>query len=144
MLFQSTKYFWRFRKQRFVYGTILDSIAKVAGIIKFDLHAEPDDSKTKLEVGANVQGLFDLGPGRFGSEAVFVPRIPGITSEEDDGYLVFFVHDENTGYCFPLPYFLPDHLTSYSFLLMDHFIVLFSYPYYNCHITCLLDIVNMR
>ena len=89
------------RKQRYVYGTILDNIAKVKGIIKFDLHAEPDADKTKLEVGGNVQGIYDLGPGRFGSEAVYVPRVPGITSEEDDGYLIFFVHDESTGYCFP-------------------------------------------
>ncbi|XP_020965523.1 carotenoid 9,10(9',10')-cleavage dioxygenase 1 isoform X3 [Arachis ipaensis] len=88
------------RKQRYVYGTTLDSIAKVTGIIKFDLHAEPDSGKTKLEVGGNVQGLYDLGPGRFGSEAVFVPRIPGTTSEEDDGYLICFVHDENTGKSF--------------------------------------------
>lgn len=88
------------RRQRYVYGTILGSIAKVKGIVKFDLHAEPDSSKTKLEVGANVQGIFDLGPGRFGSEAVFVPREQGTTSEEDDGYLIFFVHDENTGKSF--------------------------------------------
>lgn len=86
------------RKQRYVYGTTLDSIAKVTGIVKFDLHAEPEEVKKKIEVGGNVKGVFDLGPGRFGSEAVFVPREPGITSEEDDGYLIFFVHDENTGY----------------------------------------------
>ncbi|PSS24461.1 Carotenoid 9,10(9',10')-cleavage dioxygenase [Actinidia chinensis var. chinensis] len=85
------------RKQRFVYGTILDSIAKVTGIIKFDLNAEPESGKKRLEVGGNVQGIFDLGPGRFGSEAVFVPHEPGITSEEDDGYLIFFVHDEANG-----------------------------------------------
>ncbi|KAJ6834458.1 carotenoid 9,10(9',10')-cleavage dioxygenase [Iris pallida] len=85
------------RKQRYVYGTILDSIVKIKGIIKFDLHAEPEVGKKNLEVGGNVQGIFDLGPGRYGSEAVFVPRQPGITSEEDDGYLIFFVHDENTG-----------------------------------------------
>ncbi|CAB4268102.1 unnamed protein product [Prunus armeniaca] len=53
--------------------------------------------KNKIEVGGNVQGLYDLGPGRFGSEAIFVPRVPGVTSEEDDGYLIFFVHDEKTG-----------------------------------------------
>ncbi|CAA3012611.1 carotenoid cleavage dioxygenase 1 [Olea europaea subsp. europaea] len=85
------------RKQQYVYGTTLDKIAKVTGIIKFDLHAEPETGKEKLEVGGNVKGIFDLGPGRFGSEAVFVPRHPGNTSEEDDGYLIFFVHDENTG-----------------------------------------------
>lgn len=85
------------RKQRYVYGTTLNSIAKVTGIVKFDLHAEPETGKSQLEVGGNVQGIFDLGPGRFGSEAVFVPRLPGTECEEDDGYLIFFVHDENTG-----------------------------------------------
>ncbi|CAI0404655.1 unnamed protein product [Linum tenue] len=85
------------RKQRFVYGTTLDSIAKVTGIIKVDLLNEPQPEKTKLEVGGNIVGIFDLGPGRFGSEAVFVPREPGITCEEDDGYLIFFSHDETTG-----------------------------------------------
>ncbi|KAM6570637.1 hypothetical protein CsatB_018622 [Cannabis sativa] len=84
------------RKQRYVYGTRLDSIAKVTGIVKFDLHAEPESGKKCLEVGGNVQGLYDLGPGRFGSEAIFVPKVPGVESEEDDGYLIFFVHDENT------------------------------------------------
>ncbi|XWS77410.1 hypothetical protein CRYUN_Cryun01aG0259100 [Craigia yunnanensis] len=67
------------------------------GIVKFDLHAEPEAGKLNIEVGGNVQGLFDFGPGRFGSEAIFVPHEPGTTSEEDDGYLIFFVHDENTG-----------------------------------------------
>ncbi|XP_024025901.1 carotenoid 9,10(9',10')-cleavage dioxygenase 1 [Morus notabilis] len=85
------------RKQRYVYGTTLDSIAKVTGIVKFDLHGKPESGKTRIEVGGNVQGLYELGPGRFGSEAIFVPKVPGITSEEDDGYLIFFVHDENTG-----------------------------------------------
>ncbi|XP_062115359.1 carotenoid 9,10(9',10')-cleavage dioxygenase 1-like [Humulus lupulus] len=85
------------RKQRYVYGTRMDSIAKISGIVKFDLHAEPESGKTCLEVGGNVQGLYDLGPGRFGSEAIFVPKVPGVNSEEDDGYLIFFVHDENSG-----------------------------------------------
>ncbi|KAM1263629.1 hypothetical protein ACFX2G_029227 [Malus domestica] len=85
------------RKQRYVYGTLLDSIFKVTGVAKFDLHAEREVGKTQIEVGGNVQGLYDLGPGRFGSEAIFVPRTPGVTSEEDDGYLMLFVHDENTG-----------------------------------------------
>jgi hypothetical protein len=89
------------RKQRYVYCTILDSIAKVTGIIKFDLHAEPQSGKKELEVGGNVEGIYELGPGRFGSEAVFVPKQPGLSGEEDDGYLIFFVHDENTGYSSP-------------------------------------------
>lgn len=75
----------------------MDGIAKVTGIVKFDLQMNPEMGKRKLEVGGNVQGIFDLGVGRFGSEAVFVPHEPGVTSEEDDGYLIHFVHDENTG-----------------------------------------------
>ncbi|KAG6382793.1 hypothetical protein SASPL_157498 [Salvia splendens] len=67
------------RKQRYVYGTILDHYPKVTGIIKFDLQAEPHTEKEKLEVGGNVSGIFDLGPGRFGSEAIFVPRNPDNT-----------------------------------------------------------------
>ncbi|EXB32779.1 hypothetical protein L484_012509 [Morus notabilis] len=85
------------RKQRYVYGTKLGSIGKITGIVKFDLHSEPDSDKTCLEVGGTVQGLYDLGPNRCGSEAVFVPKVPGVTSEEDDGYLIFFVHDEKSG-----------------------------------------------
>ena len=36
-----------------------------------------------------------LGPGRYGSEAPFAPRIGG--TAEDDGYLLSFVTDETTG-----------------------------------------------
>ncbi|PKI33427.1 hypothetical protein CRG98_046190 [Punica granatum] len=85
------------RKQRYVYGALIESMAKVAGIVKFDLQAEPVEGKEKIELGGNVKGIFRLGAGRFGSEAVFVPREPGIAIEEDDGYLILFVHDEKTG-----------------------------------------------
>ncbi|XP_039685161.1 carotenoid 9,10(9',10')-cleavage dioxygenase 1 isoform X2 [Medicago truncatula] len=81
------------RKQKYVYGTILDSIT--TGIVKFDLSAKPDFGKTKLEVGGNVHGIYDLGRGTFCSDPIYVPRVPGTDSEEDDGYLIFFVHDEN-------------------------------------------------
>ncbi|XP_031375049.1 carotenoid 9,10(9',10')-cleavage dioxygenase 1-like [Punica granatum] len=85
------------RKQRYVYGTVIDSIAKITRIVKFDLHAEPVEGKDKIEVGGNVKGIFKLGEGRFSSEAVFVPQEDGIALVEDDGYLLFFVHDEKTG-----------------------------------------------
>ncbi|CAN0864678.1 Carotenoid 9,10(9',10')-cleavage dioxygenase 1 [Linum grandiflorum] len=92
------------RKQRYVYGTVLASnnIATVTGIVKVDLHAEPQQpEKTKLEVGGNIRGIFEFGSGRSGSEAVFVPKKPPGDAEddeeEDDGYLICFVHDDNTG-----------------------------------------------
>jgi len=62
------------------------------------LSAKPDFGKTKLEVGGNVHGLYDLGQGTFCSDPIYVPRVPGTDSEEDDGYLIFFLHDENTRY----------------------------------------------
>lgn len=85
------------RKQRFVYGTRLDSLAKVEGIVKFDLQLEPEVGKEQIEVGGNVEGIFQFGHGRYGSEAIFVPRESDVELEEDDGYLICFVHDENTG-----------------------------------------------
>lgn len=86
--------FYTGRKQRYVYCSVGNT--KIKGIIKFDLHKVCDAGKEKLEVGGNIQGIFEFGPGRYGSEAIFVPCQPGITCEEDDGYLVLFVHDENT------------------------------------------------
>ncbi|PHT78756.1 hypothetical protein T459_16808 [Capsicum annuum] len=76
---------------------ITPDLSKVIGIIKFDLHAEPETRKSQFEVGENIQEIFDLRPDRFGSEAVFILSHPGTECEEDDGYLIFFVHDENTG-----------------------------------------------
>ena len=49
--------------------------------------------KNDLKTGKSTR--YELGQGRYGSEAPFAPRI-GAT-EEDDGYLVSFVTDENTG-----------------------------------------------
>ncbi|PHU10751.1 Carotenoid 9,10(9',10')-cleavage dioxygenase 1 [Capsicum chinense] len=61
------------------------------------IQAEPETEKSQLEVGGNIHGIFDLGPGSFSLEAVFVSSQPGTKCEEDDGYLIFFVDDENTG-----------------------------------------------
>jgi len=66
-------------------------VLNATGIIKFDLNAEP-------EVGGNIHGLYDLGQRTFCSDPIYIPRVPETDSEEDDGYLIFFVHDENTRY----------------------------------------------
>ncbi|XP_022018126.2 carotenoid 9,10(9',10')-cleavage dioxygenase 1 [Helianthus annuus] len=93
--FPKVNQFYTGRKQRYVYATKLDNIGKVTAIVKFDLHAEPETGKTKIETGGNIQGIYELGLGIFGSEAIFVPNQPGRDSEEDDGYLIFFTHDES-------------------------------------------------
>ncbi|KAI3934980.1 hypothetical protein MKW98_009899 [Papaver atlanticum] len=66
-------------------------------IIKLDLHADPLLGKQNFEVGGNIKGIFNLEPGKFCGDTIFFSREPGMTSEEDDGYLIFFVYDENTG-----------------------------------------------
>ena len=86
------------RKQRYVYGTTLDLVGKVKGLVKFDLQEELKARKFQIKVGGNMLGVFDFGPGKFGSEAIFIPRDVGLDLEEDDNYLIYFVNDENTGY----------------------------------------------
>ncbi|KAK4755391.1 hypothetical protein SAY87_009148 [Trapa incisa] len=85
------------RKQRYVYGAAIDNVLRVNGIVKFDLQAALETGKGKSEAGGNVKGIFEFGAGKFSSEAIFVPKEPGISSAEDDGYLICFAHDENSG-----------------------------------------------
>ena len=86
------------KKQCYVYGTIVDLVAKVKGLVKFDLQVELKVGKFQIEVGGNVLGIFDFGPRRFGFEAIFILRDSRLDLEEDNGSLICFVHDENTGY----------------------------------------------
>ena len=72
---------------------------KLKGLAKFNLWKEPQlEGKEKIEVGGNVEGVILFGHGRYGSEAVFIPRSEDPSIDEDDGYLICFVHDESTGY----------------------------------------------
>lgn len=67
------------------------------GVAKYDLRMEPSPTESReLKPGGNLAGVFHYGPGRAGGEAIFVPCRPGIDGPEDDGYLISFVHDENT------------------------------------------------
>ena len=87
------------RKQQFAYCTMFEDNVKLKGLAKFNLWKEPQlEGKEKIEVGGNVEGVILFGPGRYGSEAVFIPRSEDASNDEDDGYLICFVHDETTGY----------------------------------------------
>ncbi|MDM9385130.1 carotenoid oxygenase family protein [Chlorogloeopsis sp. ULAP01] len=71
------------RKTQYGYAGKMakSSIPLFDGIIKYNLH------------NGNSQ-TYEFGQGRYGGEAVFVPRTPnGVTKSEDDGWLVTFVYD---------------------------------------------------
>ncbi len=70
------------RRHRYTYSTTAEPRWFLFnGFVKHDL----DDGRSQS---------IRLAPGRFASEAPFAPRIGA--SDEDDGYLVSFVTDENT------------------------------------------------
>ncbi|HWT41673.1 MAG TPA: carotenoid oxygenase family protein, partial [Sphingopyxis sp.] len=48
----------------------------------------------KHDLNAGTSEEYEFGPGRFGSEAPFAPRIDA--KDEDDGYLVSFIADLET------------------------------------------------
>ncbi len=51
------------------------------------------DGLMKFDTETGREQMFFFGPGRYGSEPQFAPRIG--STEEDDGYVLSFVHDEN-------------------------------------------------
>ncbi|KAJ1380940.1 Carotenoid oxygenase [Sesbania bispinosa] len=71
------------KKNRFVYAAIGDPMPKIAGVAKLD-----------VEKGETV-GCRMFGEGCYGGEPFFVAREG--EGEEDDGYLVTYVHDEGKG-----------------------------------------------
>ncbi|CAM6025493.1 unnamed protein product [Sphagnum balticum] len=85
------------RKQRYVYGSIMDDMLKIVGVAKYDLSLEPKLGTRGLKIGGNIKGLFLHGDGRQGSEPIFVPRTPSKELLEDDGYLICFVYDKKVG-----------------------------------------------
>eukprot|EP01116_Phalansterium_solitarium_P022471 TRINITY_DN7438_c1_g1_i1.p1 TRINITY_DN7438_c1_g1~~TRINITY_DN7438_c1_g1_i1.p1 ORF type:complete len:519 (-),score=158.11 TRINITY_DN7438_c1_g1_i1:328-1884(-) len=79
---------YRGRKNRFVYagafeqGPNMDvNLLQIGSAVKFDLQ-----ENTVQEVS--------FGPGRFGGEPFFVPRVGA--KDEDDGHLVTYVYDSST------------------------------------------------
>ena len=71
------------KKNRYAYMGIGEIVPNMSGVVKIDLELE-------CEVARKVYGA-----GCFGGEPLFVAN-DGAT-EEDDGYIVAYVHDENSG-----------------------------------------------
>ncbi|PON49156.1 Carotenoid oxygenase [Trema orientale] len=72
------------RKTRFAYLAIAEPWPKVSGFAKVD-----------LETGEVTKHFY--GGRKYGGEPFFLPRDPSSSGEEDDGYILAFVHDERTG-----------------------------------------------
>ncbi|KAL2544366.1 putative carotenoid cleavage dioxygenase 4 [Forsythia ovata] len=77
---------------RYVYAAVTAPMPKIAGVVKLDLsQLEADNSN--CTVASRLYGL-----GCYGGEPFFVSREPdNPEAGEYDGYLVTYVHNENTG-----------------------------------------------
>lgn len=71
----------QYTRYGYIAKAVKSSLPLFDGVIKYDL----SNGKSQTH---------EFGQGRYSSEPVFAPR-PGAT-EEDDGWLVTFVHDETT------------------------------------------------
>ncbi|KAI0523627.1 hypothetical protein KFK09_006023 [Dendrobium nobile] len=74
------------RKNRFAYLGVGDPFPKISGVRKLDF--------SLCGRGDCVVAARDFGPGCFGGEPFFVPAGPS-RGEEDDGYVVLYVHNED-------------------------------------------------
>ncbi|KAL7153378.1 hypothetical protein ABFS83_04G164700 [Erythranthe nasuta] len=80
-------------KNRYIYATVTDQLPKAAGVMKIDLSVSsgPDGNHVDSIVASRL-----YEPGCYGGEPYFVAREPdNPAAEEDDGYLVTYMHDEN-------------------------------------------------
>nr|BAF31899.1 putative 9-cis-epoxycarotenoid dioxygenase [Cryptomeria japonica]BAF31917.1 putative 9-cis-epoxycarotenoid dioxygenase [Cryptomeria japonica]BAF31919.1 putative 9-cis-epoxycarotenoid dioxygenase [Cryptomeria japonica]BAF31920.1 putative 9-cis-epoxycarotenoid dioxygenase [Cryptomeria japonica]BAF31921.1 putative 9-cis-epoxycarotenoid dioxygenase [Cryptomeria japonica] len=75
------------RKARYVYLAIAEPWPKVSGIAKVDLEAESPE---------RVVGKIEYKKGCYGGEPFFVPRTSNPEAPEDDGYVLTFMHNEET------------------------------------------------
>lgn len=77
---------------RYVYAAVGDPMPKVSGVVKLDVSVSEEDRRDCI-VATRM-----FGPGCFAGEPFFVARQPeNPNADEDDGYVVTYVHNENTG-----------------------------------------------
>ncbi|XP_074558198.1 9-cis-epoxycarotenoid dioxygenase NCED1, chloroplastic [Curcuma longa] len=77
------------RRNRYAYLGVGDPQPKISGVVKLDFDSAGD--------GDCVVARRHFGRGCFGGEPVFVPKREREDEEEDEGYLVSYVHDEVRG-----------------------------------------------
>nr|WGJ61593.1 carotenoid cleavage dioxygenase 4 [Osmanthus fragrans] len=80
------------KKNKYVYAAIGDPMPKISGVVKLDVSVS-DSDRCDCIVASRL-----YGEGCFGGEPFFVAKEPNNPSaEEDDGYVVSYVHNEKTG-----------------------------------------------
>ncbi|KAL3818351.1 hypothetical protein ACJIZ3_004256 [Penstemon smallii] len=80
------------KKNKYVYAAVGDPMPKVSGVVKLDVSVSEGDRRDCI-VASRM-----FGPGCFGGEPFFVAKEPDNSkADEDDGYVVTYVHNENTG-----------------------------------------------
>lgn len=77
------------KKNKYVYAAIGDPQPKVAGVVKVDVSVAEGERRDCI-VASRIYGV-----GCYGGEPFFVPKEGNV--DEDDGYLVTYVHNENNG-----------------------------------------------
>ncbi|XAR69206.1 Zeaxanthin 7,8-dioxygenase [Bertholletia excelsa] len=80
------------KRNRYVYAAVGDPMPKITGVVKLDVSVSEGDRRD-CTVASRM-----FGPGCYGGEPFFVAKEPNnLEADEDDGYVVTYVHDENTG-----------------------------------------------
>lgn len=79
------------KRSRYIYAAIGEPMPKITGVVKLDVGVTQERGECTL-----ASRIY--GPGCYGGEPFFVARDPhDPNADEDDGYLVSYVHNENTG-----------------------------------------------
>lgn len=79
------------KKNRYIYAAIGEPMPKIVGVVKLDLSVAQE--RRECTVASRI-----YGQACYGGEPFFVARDPDDpNADEDDGYLMSYVHNENTG-----------------------------------------------
>lgn len=79
------------KKNKYFYAAVGDPMPKITGVVKLDVSVAKD--RRECIVASRI-----FGPGCYGGEPFFVAAYPDDPeADEDEGYIVSYVHDENTG-----------------------------------------------
>ncbi|KAL3329739.1 hypothetical protein AABB24_033882, partial [Solanum stoloniferum] len=81
------------KKNKYIYAAIADPLPKAKGVVKLDVSMLEIDQQHDCIVATRI-----FGPNCFCSEPIFVPKDHDnvFAADEDDGYVVCYMHNEST------------------------------------------------